>query len=404
MDGPPSNCSGLRLIAVALTLALCACQTHGDRTAALGGFNAPADALMLVIDDPRSERRRRGITTPGYNTQLAYADDPALERAAKAIAADHALEVLQQWPLRNLAVHCLVIERPSAATLKALRGDPRIKWVQPFNSFDTQAGALAGGIIATEDAKGVDENSFMSRVLRDFSEQGAGVRIAVIDTSIDAAHPDLTNSPVRQINFAGDRGQHKKEAHGTAVVGLISASSESPKGVNGFAQQANVEVLRACWQVDAKQKGKCNTLTLALALDHAIDLRPQVVNLSLTGRSDRVLEELLSVLLERGSIVIAAWDEQREPSRRFPRNRPGVVYAYGAHAAPAPSLDYVLSAPRHALSLAPMAGYDLVSGHSIAAPQISALAARLIDRAPDASRSEILAQLKMWLNENQIAH
>jgi len=98
-------------------------------------------------------------------------------------------------------------------------------------------------------------------------------------------------------------------------------------------------------------------------LDAAIDLKPEVLNLSLTGGYDRVLEELLSVLLETGTIVIAAYDERRSPKARFPISQPGVVYAYGsvgANVQPVNDEGTVLSAPRHAMSLAPMAGYDLV--------------------------------------------
>ena len=106
------------------------------------------------------------------------------------------------------------------------------------------------------------------------------------------------------------------------------------------------------------------------------------------------------MLLESGTIVIAAYDERRSPKARFPVSQPGVVYAYGsvgANVQPVNNEGTVLSAPRHAMSLAPMAGYDLVSGHSIAAPQISALAARLIEGQPEASRKEILSQLTNWL-------
>ena len=58
----------------------------------------------------------------------------------------------------------------------------------------------------------------------------------------------------------------------------------------------------------------------------------------------------------------------------------------------------VLRAPRDALSLAPMAGYELVSGHSIAAPQVSALAACLMARDLGADRMTIAARLQRWLS------
>ena len=346
---------------------------------------------MIVIDDPRSERRRRGIRSPAYSTALAYHDDPALTRAAAELTTDHALTLVAQWPLRNLAVHCLVVEAPTTAVLKALNQDPRVRWVQPFNEFSTQGASQVSSVTGPQSMK-----ALWSSVMG----QGAGVRIAVIDTAIDQSHPDLSKSSVRQFNFAGSRGRPGEEEHGTAVVGLISAMPRQAQGVTGFAHEADVQVLRACWQTEGTAVGKCNTLTLALALDAAIDLKPEVLNLSLTGQYDKVLEELIAVLLESGTIVIAAYDEHRASAERFPAARAGVVYAYGAANAGAQPHDrdgIVLHGPRHAMSLAPMAGYDLVSGHSIAAPHISALAARLIESQPDASREQILNQLNTWL-------
>jgi len=406
----------LALAACANTIGVAGTPGTRDALAARDALDTPEGAMMIVIDDPRSERRRRGITSPGYTSSLAYQDDPALERAASRIVADHNLTLVSHWPLRNLAVHCLVVEAPALDAMKALGQDARVRWMQPFNEFATQSAALTAPISKDEQFKdehskeelakagltagdGLQRRSIKS-LFSTLSEQGAGVKIAVVDTAIDESHPDLSASTVRQTNFAGQRGRPGIEEHGTAVVGLIAASSSNPEGIRGYANEADVRVLRACWQPEGKVVGKCNTLTLALALDAAIDLRPEVLNLSLTGGYDRVLEELLAVLLANGTIVIAAYDDQRSADARFPAARHGVVYAYGAantHTQPPNYNGTLLSAPRHAMSLAPKAGYDLVSGHSIAAPQISALTARLIERQPDASRNHILSQLTNWL-------
>jgi len=355
----------LTILVTTLLFALGACaQTAGVAGSSFSpdSVDAPDGAMMIVIDDPRSERRRRGIVSPGYTSSFAYQDDPALKRAADRIARDHDLTLV--------------------------------------NEFATQSVSAAELVKNTQTRTGGAERRSIKSLFSSLQEQGAGVKIAVVDTAIDASHPDLSTSTIKQTNFAGSRGRPGIEEHGTAVVGLIAANPLRPEGVQGFASEADVRVLRACWQPEGKTVGKCNTLTLALALDAAIDLQPQVLNLSLTGRYDRVLEELLAVLLERGTIVIAAYDDQRSAAKRFPASQPGVVYAYGAVDTDVQRFSNegtVLSAPRHAMSLAPKAGYDLVSGHSIAAPQISALAARLIEGQPEASRQQILTQLTNWL-------
>lgn len=345
------------------------------------------NAIVIVIDDPRGNLRRHG-SGPGYQRPVAYTDDPILSRHADAIASDYGLTVIEQWPLRNLAVHCFVVERPADDVLTAVNADPRVRWSQPFNEMRVQT--------ETSRRSGQAGDCLFCEFDAQFRGLGRDVTIAVIDTAVDTAHPDLRRSSVMTQNFAGARGNPDEEDHGTAVVGLIAAVAETETGLTGVAPEAKVHLLRGCWQSSAGD-GRCNTLTLALALDAAIDLQPDVLNLSLTGRRDRVLDELLGVLLANGTLVVAAHDEQRTPEARFPSRQAGVVYAYGIDQTPSPDNAGVLFAPRHALSLTPMAGYDLVSGHSIATPQLAAMAARLMEHDEDASRNEIVTRLTAWL-------
>ncbi|MEM7219369.1 MAG: S8 family serine peptidase [Pseudomonadota bacterium] len=377
---------------VAAIIFVSGCSHHMAQPVGLsaGSIEIPSGSVMIVIDDPRSERRRLGAGSPAYNAPFSYARNPALHRATARIAARHELQVITHWPLQNLRVHCIVIDAPDPQTLLALEADPEIRWVQSFNEFQTQS-AVAPKITAG-----------FSRILRDLPGAAEGVTIAVVDTSIDSEHPALDGSAIVQRNFAGSAGHFNAEPHGTAVVGLLSAQPKPSSRVAGLAHAAQVRVLRACWQTSAAATGMCNTLTLALALDAAIDLSPEVLNLSLTGGPDPVLDALLEKLLARGTIVIAAFDEARPVDARFPLPHAGVVYAYGGADAPSTLNDrqqasFVMPAPRHALSLAPMAGYDLVSGHSIAAPHVSAMAARIIAARPRADRDAVLRELRQRL-------
>ena len=191
------------------------------------------------------------------------------------------------------------------------------------------------------------------------------------------------------------------ERHGTAVVGLIAARPGSPQGLSGIANDARVRLLRGCWE-NENGRGRCNTLTLALALDAAIDFAPDLLNLSLTGDRDRVLDELLAVLLEKGTLVVAAYDEKRAPNQRFPAPQPGVIYAYGpaSDSVAGPMGDDTFYAPHKALSLTPDAGYDLASGHSIATPHLTAMAACMLDRHPEATREDLISRLSHWMQQD----
>jgi len=381
-------CRGALMLGIFALMVSCASSPD----ASVAELENTSKVMIVVIDDPRSERRKRGVSGPGYATRLDYKDDPLLHQRAVAIADDHGLSILSEWPLRNLNVHCFAIVQPADEVLDALQSDERVRWVQPFNSFVVKM----SDVYAASSESPV--NHFNQQFFNEISQRGNNVNIAVIDTSADTSHPDLLRSRITQANFAGQRGLQSKEAHGTAVVGLIAAKANSPQGMSGFANEANVHLLRGCWQ-NAAGKGVCNTLTLALALDAAIDLQPDILNLSLTGPDDKVLNKLLTVLLSKNTLVVAAYDENRVPEKRFPSQQPGVIYAYGMEAeSNRPIAENILYAPKHAVSLTPRAGYELVSGHSIATPHIAAMAACLINRHPNATRRQIVTSLKQWSN------
>ncbi len=349
------------------------------------------DALVVVIKDPRTKRQLSGLTGPAYNARLAYNDDPVLHRHASRIADDHSLDILSEWPLRNLGVHCFLVDRPDSAILSRLEGDDRVLWVQPFNEFELKSGTAG---------------EFSSARLREtfhqeFNARGRNVRVAVIDTGVDQEHPDLRNASLMVRNFSGQRGEPANEVHGTAVVGLIAARPATEGGVRGIASEAKTHLLRGCWQSE-ESSGRCNTLTLALALDAAIDLKPDIINLSLSGGRDRVLDALVRRLTESGTLVVAAFDEKRDPLSRFPTPGQGVVYAYGLDRKKdhAPRASDVLIAPKHAVSLSPMSGYDLISGHSIAAPQLTAMAAVLMETYSSDQRQDTITRLNSWLEQH----
>ena len=253
---------------------------------------------------------------------------------------------------------------------------------------------------------------------------GNGVRMVVIDTGANVLHPALRDSDIRYENVVNAKGNGKDESHGTAVTGLIAAKHARPKnnladatdqydrlpasaqsGVIGLAQNAAIHHIRGCWE-NHLNEGICNTLTLALALEVAITIEPEIVNLSLSGPADPVLDALVQKLTNSGALVVTAFDQKRSLDERFPQKQPGVWYAYGvdSYLEGAQSLDeniqqMLFTAPRHALSLTSTGGYDLFTGHSIATPIISGIAATFWARDPTKKRDSIVSMVTDWLRE-----
>ena len=80
------------------------------------------------------------------------------------------------------------------------------------------------------------------------------------------------------------------------MAGIIAANENNREGIVGIAPGAELFAYRACWPTqDASASATCNTLTLAKALSAAIDRKMNIVNLSLSGPSDPLLERIVAV-------------------------------------------------------------------------------------------------------------
>src|SRR3546814_16438965 len=102
-------------------------------------------------------------------------------------------------------------------------------------------------------------------------------------------------------------------------------------GIGGVAPEATLSVYTACWYPAGKGTARCNTFTLAKALAALIDTNARIINLSLGGPADPLLEQLLDALLQQDRIVVVALP----PAGRidgFPAATPGVIVVRSAHA------------------------------------------------------------------------
>ena len=163
------------------------------------------------------------------------------------------------------------------------------------------------------------------------------------------------------------------EAHGTAIAGVITAQPDTKLGVAGVSPAAKLEVYRACWESKGSENTNCNTLSLARALDSVIRSDAEILNLSLSGPKDLVLDRLIQRVIDDGKMVVAAFDPNRVDSGRFPTEREGVliVKARGLD----DKYDDVFTAPGARVVPVPGNRYDFSHGHSIATAYTSGLLA-----------------------------
>ena len=131
----------------------------------------------------------------------------------------------------------------------------------------------------------------------------------------------------------------------------------------------------------------CNSFTLAKALAAILDTDARVINLSLGGPSDPLLNKLLMQLLEERRVVVAALPPDGS-TRGFPDSAPGVLVVRVSGPTPAPP--GVLSAPgSDILTTQPDGGYDFTSGSSMAAAHVSGIVALLLSISPNLDPNSI---------------
>jgi hypothetical protein len=138
--------------------------------------------------------------------------------------------------------------------------------------------------------------------------------------------------------------------------------------------------------------GRCNSFTLAKALAAVIQSDAQVINLSLGGPGDPLLEQLLDVLLKQGRFVVAAVppDGRR---RGFPTAAKAVL-AVRASGMPAGGEGVLVAPGRDILTLRPGGGYDFASGASLAAAHVSGIVALLLAASPQLDTAQVLQLLR----------
>lgn len=143
-------------------------------------------------------------------------------------------------------------------------------------------------------------------------EDTATVRVAVIDTGIDATHPELADCAIEgttiiDTNAAGDRyadDAKDDHGHGTHVAGIIAAAWNNGIGINGIAGKAKIEILPVKVLNDA---GKGSTYDIIEGIRYAADHGASILNLSLgSGSSSKLEAEAVRYAQNKGCLVIAA--------------------------------------------------------------------------------------------------
>ncbi|BAU82073.1 serine protease [Streptomyces laurentii] len=242
--------------------------------------------------------------------------------------------------------------------------------------------------------------------------RGEGVTVAVLDTGVDATHPDLEGSVLPGtdlIGFGAARGDRAWARHGTAMAGIIAGHGHGPgggDGVLGVAPKVRILPVRVILEGSDKQRDKARKsrgTALAEGIRWATDHGADVINLSLgddseSAHPDAGEDAAVQYALDKGVSVVASAGNGGEKGDHisFPAAYPGVIAVaavdrYGTHAAFSTSRWYAtVSAPGVDIVIAdPDRRYYEGWGTSAAAAFASGAVALIRSAHPDLTPAQI---------------
>lgn len=363
-----------------LCLAFGMCAAQESRPDAAAPNESPDRQVLVMLRSAPPHYRPDAAYAGAYDAAIGRA---AQMRIAERLASQYELTIVNSWPMPALGIDCFVMEARRGAALEQvvarLAADPRVESAQSMNVFS---------VLAHGDPLYPLQPSARLWDLDDVHKVATGrrVRVAVVDTGVETDHPDLIGRVALARNLVDGR-VGVAEIHGTAVAGIIGARADDGVGIAGIAPDATLLALRACWQEGRGAAAACSTFTLAKALQLALDERVDVINLSVGGPRDRLLERLIDVASSRGVILVSAadWTAGR---MSFPASYRGVLAVAEVEGQDA-SFAVLLAPGRDVPAPVPGKQWGFVTGSSFAAAHVTGLVALLRELAPNVQPQQI---------------
>ncbi|WP_042462717.1 S8 family peptidase [Neobacillus dielmonensis] len=227
-----------------------------------------------------------------------------------------------------------------------------------------------------------------------FTRGSKDVKIAVVDTGVDLDHPDLAGKLLPGYNAVDDNDNPEDDnGHGTHVAGIIASNTNNGEGVAGITWNNPIIPIKVM-----NSDGSGGSFDVAEGIRWAVDHGANVINLSLGNyQSSSLLEDAISYALSKDVVVIAAAGNDNTNQPSYPAAYQGVLGVAavdwnGKRAEFSNYGDYIdIAAPGVDIPSTYLQGeYASLSGTSMAAPHVTALAGLIRSINPKLKNTEVI--------------
>jgi len=224
----------------------------------------------------------------------------------------------------------------------------------------------------------------------------SGVTIAIVDTGVDANHPDLRGRMVRGWDFHNnDSNPYDDDGHGTAVATTAAAAGNDRVGIAGMCWRCKVMPVKVL-----NGMGHGSHSNIAAGVRWAVDHGADVINMSIAGMSSTtLLQNAVAYAIRKGAVVVAAAGNSGSSRHTYPAAFPGVISVAATN-----EVDRLyswsnrgswvtLAAPGCAFSGRPRARWASMCGTSLSTPIVAGTVALMKSVAPRLSSLRLTRML-----------
>ncbi|MFV2060148.1 MAG: S8 family serine peptidase [Gammaproteobacteria bacterium] len=328
----------------------------------------------------------------------------------KALQQSYGVKLVNSWSLKSINLHCVVFElnkqQLKSTIINNISREPYIDSVQKMQLFQ---------VFSTTKKSNTQSMLHLQKGIQSLGVKkahkiatGKNIRIAIVDSGMDVHHIEFQNNIEEVKNFVEKPSQSfTSDIHGTAIAGIIASTNTHQNGIIGVSPNARLLAFKACWQTE-QQWGKafCNSFSLAKAINVAILRKVNILNLSLGGPYDVVIDKLIQKALSVNITVVAATGSSKNKVISFPASLPGVIavnmqFNEDRKTLTTLSSDKKLCAPgTNIITTIPGNSYDFFSGSSLSTAFVSGSIALLLEKKPDLTPEKIYNLLEKSSTNN----